>query len=216
MFALNYAGIVFNKVHLPTVTGMLFDLNYLRNMPVHLFRGSDAKVCSSLVAKNLCSKEISKLVSLFVNNDIPHRLFNVPDIKERTTDSVYGTDNKLVIHHRPRDMLYQLAYPEEVWQPHWLGGEPIAGIIVVGPHIEARKVYRWLDFWFRDHGVIDEEVYKQLKERMRLCKVYFLSNENDWHVVTAEGEGPLYNTDNLECETMIAQVNGLASYHVKF
>lgn len=214
MYGLNYAGAVFNRDYIDVVLDQLGESGWFGHLPFHVHLGGAGKAVSSVVSKSVDSTEISKFISLLVSKEIPHRLFSIPHYDTRVMESFALDGSHLVIHHRPRDMKYQIDFVFFEDQPMWPEGKRIKSIVVVGPHNEARKVYRWLDFWFREHKVFTNHAWREMHARLKHCKVYILGPMGEWIVCHADGSYVGEVTGDLENECFMAKVNGFSQHGV--
>lgn len=210
MYDINYAGIVFNKEHVDVLLDMAGEDCWLGFLPFHVFLGGPSKAVSSIVSKSPTdSIEISKMAKLFVEKEIPHRLFSVPHYNARTMESFFDEGRSLVIHHRPCDMQYQLTF--EPYSKLLNDHNEIKQIIVVGPHVHARKAYRLIDFWLREHDSLDNMTLGLMQQRMGMAKVYIRIDGGYWKVFYDDGHYLGTVTGDIECESNIAKVNGFVS-----
>lgn len=214
MHGLNYAGATFNRDFIDVVEDLLNKGGWVEEPPFHIDVGTAGKTTPSVVSKSIDSTEFSKFIYLLVSNNIPHRLFNIPYYKARVMESFTDNGRGLVIHYRPRDIIHQMDFV--IWsdRPKLSDDTTIKSILVVGPNNEARKVYRWLDFWFREHNVFMGQGWSGMYERLKHCKVYINDSVGNWSVYQADGCYFGEVTGDLSNECFMAKVNGYSQHGV--
>ncbi|ARV77041.1 hypothetical protein PHABIO_410 [Pseudomonas phage Phabio] len=229
MYSLNYAGVVFSKSYNEVVRDLIADNKWSEAEPFHFKLNNADQEVSSVVSRSVDSMELSGLITLLHDNGVPHRLFTIPKYEARVLESFAARGERLVVHHRPRDMMYQLDYPSEGESARLFGlanafkaafnmdpWVPIKSIVVVGPHCEARKLYRWLDWSLRDNKVLGHYEYHGLNERLKMGKVYIQTHENVWHVFASDCVYVGEVTGVLDAECFVANINGFSQHGVVY
>lgn len=227
MYSLNYAGVVFGKSYNEVVRDLIADNEWSVTEPFHIKLNNADQAVSSVVSKSVDSMELSGLITLLHDNGIPHRLFSVPRYDSRVMESFAARGERLVIHHRPRDMLYQTDFPKygegskhfgliNLFTSQLLNGRypQLKSIVVVGPHYESRSLYRWLDFTLRSKPGINHDTYNGMVSRFKDCKVYMKTHDGVWYVFYRDIGYVGEVTGVLDTECFVAKINGFGQYGV--
>lgn len=229
MYSLNYAGVVFGKSYNEVVRDLIADNEWSIAEPFHFKLNNADQEVSSVVSRSVDSMELSGLITLLHDNGVPHRLFTIPKYEARVLESFAARGERLVVHHRPRDMLYQLDFPIsgkgsrnftlvdlfDNWSN--LSDSPLLkSVVVVGAHNEARKLYRWIDWNLREGTGINYAVYEGIIERLNTGKVYVQTHEDIWYVFTKECGYIGEVTGVLDAECFVANVNGFSQHGVVY
>lgn len=227
MYSLNYAGVVFGKSYNEVVRDLIADNEWSVVEPFHIKLNNSDQAVSSVVSKSVDSMELSALITLLHDNGIPHRLFSIPVYSSRVMESFSARGERLVIHHRARDMMYQTDFPKHgegskhfglinLFTSYLHAGRypQLKSIVVVGPHYEARSLYRWLDFTLRNKSGVDQVTYQGMLSRFKDCKVYMQTHEGAWYVFHREIGYVGEVTGVLDTECFVAQVNGYSQHGV--
>lgn len=216
MYALNYAGAVFNKSYLPSVIELIEKSYAIALGHFHVQPGGDDKVCSSVVCNSIDSTAMSSLIVLLDKNNIPHRLFSVPHYDERVVEDL--TTTGLIIHHPPCDKRYTFEWDEGnkaalLWclPDAYSTVTTIDKIVLVGPNYETRRVQRWIDFNLRTGKLLDNKILAGIKARLVHGKVY-LKMAEEWTVIKAHVTYVVKEVNDKENAHFKAKVNGLVSY----
>lgn len=227
MYSLNYAGVVFGKSYNEVVRDLIADNEWSVTEPFHIKLNNTNQEVSSVVSKSVDSMEMSSLITLLHDNGVPHRLFSVPRYDSRVMESFSARGERLVVHHRPRDMMYQTDFPKygkgskhfgliNLFTSQLLNGRypQLKSIVVVGPHYEARSLYRWLDFRLRNKPGVDHITYQGMLSRFKDSKVYMQTHDGVWYVFYRDIGYIGEVTGVLDTECFVAKVNGFSQFGV--
>lgn len=215
MYGLNYAGIVLGNDHMDQVLTYCEQKGWFGALPVHIFHGGFHKAVSSVVSKSCTdSTEIVKMSNWLLEREVPFRLFSVPHHTHRVMESFshapYGVD--LTIHHHKRDQMYQVNLNKAV---RTYDGQTIEKYVVVGPHVHARKAYRQLSFWWREHTDLNSWVVSYMQQKMDSAKVYLQTDANRWIIIDRHEIKRGLITGDLINQCNVAKINGLSSGMIK-
>lgn len=223
MFQPNFAGIVVHHDYFDKLQESVDAINESYNEkephkgPLRFFVDGMQAPAVAAFCKSVDSMPLSELVRRLVVQDIPHRMVSVPWLPGRVYESLNQSGTELVVHMEPFDMLYTDTLVETKKITMSVDGVSahVEKIVVVGPHIEARKVHRWLRFWFRDQNRLEHNAAAGIASRQEYGKVYIKTAGGQWYIIH---KGQLLNaecTGRVHNETFIASLNVMKSVPIK-
>lgn len=224
MYALNFAGIVYNRDRHDAVLDILLEQQQWWIESPFLVNGprADKAVCS-VFCTSIDSTPMSDLIMRLVSAGVKHRIVTAPYYSTRVMESFTEDGSGLVIHQKECDSVYQMDFAPDNLK-RWIGtyqipsyqvDQVIESIVVVGPNIEARKVHRWIDFNFRTKAVLNFPIMHGIRDRQVDSKVYIKVFEGGWNVLHADGSYEGTNTGCMVNEAFLAKLNGFVSHVIK-
>lgn len=217
MYVLSFAGVVFNRDYFEAVK-QLVDTD---NPELVVVQPAPGKAVASIFGRSGDSSLISEVITQLTTNKIPHRIITIPYYSTRVMESVLDDGTSLVIHHKACDTKYQVDWYGEdrrvLYSPMHTGvdvSEKIESIVVVGPHYEARKVYRWMDFNMREKTLVQYHTILGAFDRLDKCKLYIKVDSGYWYVIHSQGVYICMSEHNFSNECIIAKINGFEQHVV--
>lgn len=222
MFQPNFAGVTFHCDYFDKVHACKDAVNATWNKadpdkgPLRFFMNQPQGPNVSVFCKSIDSMPLSELIRQLVDQGVPHRLVNATWLPQRTYESFSRDGEELSIHMRPCDMIYLKKFKVEDAVTIRVDGMSsfIRKIVVVGPHVEARKVYRWTAWWLRDNKDLGVKWVEGLVERQEFAKVYVQLGNNKWVILTKGACHDGVATGDVRHETFEASLNMLKTIEV--
>lgn len=222
MFQPNFAGVTFHCDYFEKVAECKDMVNAKWGQPdpdkgpLRFFMNHAQGPNVSVFCKSVDSMPLSDLIRQLVEQGVPHRLVSASWLPARTHESFSRNGEELSIHMLPCDMIYMKNFTVEDAVAIRVDGMSsyIRKIIVVGPHVEARKVYRWTAWWLRDNKELGVKWVEGMVSRQQMGKVYIQLGNQSW-VILHKGE--CLNgvaTGNVRHETFEASLNMLKTVEI--